>query len=264
MSSPSKSARSKSGRGAKGPDAKRGGTLTTVVGAVLGAAAGAALLGGLSWSGGCGQDTPPPGVSADERDTGHHVAATPVPSGAVPQRLPAPPVPPNDTNAPKAAEPEPPPPPEDDKPYQGPWLAALAQATPVYPTARFSKNRMGYIRRGAKVPVIDKPLKTNSCKQGFYPLVDGGYVCGKYATTNLDDARVKSGVTPPNIDALLPYRYAYNKAHGTPLYSVVPSREDMLRYEPYLDTKRIAAEKKKAQQRQQAERAAAKAEAAAK
>jgi hypothetical protein len=126
-----------------------------------------------------------------------------------------------------------------DAPWEGPWLGAMAQQTPVYPAARFAKRRLGYIRRGGKAPVVDKPIKTPSCRQGWYPLVDGGYVCGKYATLDLEDPRVRLGVKAPDLTALLPYKYAYNRSHGTPLYRAVPSREDMLRYEPYL-----AAEKK--------------------
>src|SRR6185436_13297773 len=40
--------------------------------------------------------------------------------------------------------------------------------------------------------------------------------------------------TPPNLDDLLPYRYAWNTTTGTPLYKSVPSRQDMAEYEPYL------------------------------
>jgi hypothetical protein len=184
-------------------------------------------LGAITWSSGCASDTPPgPSASEPSAATGADVAA-----------LPTPIAPPDDANEPVVEEPDQPKTAEveeEDKPWEGPWLGALAQSTPIYPTARFSKNRMGYIRRGGKVPVVDKPVKTASCKQGFYPLVDGGYVCGKYATTKVDDARVKLGVKPPDVEALLPYTYAYNRAHGTPLYTAVPSKAEMMRYEPYL------------------------------
>ncbi|MCC6521806.1 MAG: L,D-transpeptidase [Polyangiaceae bacterium] len=121
-----------------------------------------------------------------------------------------------------------------EQPYGGPWLGALADKTPVYETARFSSQWQGYLRKGAKVAVIDKPIRTAACRQGFYPLVGGGYVCGKYATLDLGDARVRLGIRAPNLDAALPYRYAYNNAHGTPLYQVVPTPEQMYAYEPYL------------------------------
>ncbi len=113
----------------------------------------------------------------------------------------------------------------------------MAHRTPVYATTRFSKRWIGYLRRGAKAPVVDRPVKTASCRRGWYPLVDGGYVCGKYSTLDLNDPRVRNGVKAPNLDALLPYRYAYNTAHGTPLYRSLPTREQMLEYEPYLKKK---------------------------
>ncbi|MEM9693636.1 MAG: L,D-transpeptidase [Myxococcota bacterium] len=206
--------------------------LPTIVGGLVGVALGAGGLAAATWSSGCSSEkTQPPGPSATlqtapAEESG--VGSLPEPPG-----LPRDPVE-DEAEAPlevPSAEPEEP---TADKPWEGPWLGALAQATPIYPTARFSKQRIGYIRRGGKVPVVDKPIKTASCKQGFYPLVDGGYVCGKYATTKIDDLRIKNGVRPPNVDALLPYKYAYNRAHGTPLYISVPSKDEMLEYEPYL------------------------------
>jgi hypothetical protein len=224
------------------PSPRAGRRAATLVGAILGVLVGASALATITWASGCGREAPPPGPST-EAPAYDPVAA-----------LPAPPIPPDDSKEPVVDEPELPPPPAVDKPYDGPWLGALAQETPVYPTARLSRNRLGYIRRGGKVPVIDKPIKTASCKQGFYPLVDGGYVCGKYATTNVEDPRVKGGVKAPNLDALLPYRYAYNTAHGTPLYNAVPSRDDMLRFEPYLRDR--GAKPDPAAQKEQAEKEA--------
>lgn len=220
------------------PPKKGAGGAATALGAVLGIALGAGALATITWASGCGTDAPPPGPTTEGA-----TSADPF------SQLPAPPVPPDDSKAPEVVEPDLPEPEEEDKPWEGPWLGALAQATPIYPTARFSRNRLGYIRRGGKVPVVDKPIKTKSCKQGFYPLVDGGYVCGKYATTNIEDARVKMGVKAPNLDALLPYRYAYNTGHGTPLYIKVPAPEDMVKYEPYLEKK----DKKKSKAEKQAE-----------
>jgi lipoprotein-anchoring transpeptidase ErfK/SrfK len=197
---------------------------SSFVGAAVGVAIGAGALGAISWASGWGTKTaPPPGPRVE--------------SAPPPEALPPPPVPEparDDSNAPEVAEPEMPAAPAVDAPYEGPWLGALAQETPIYPTARFSKNRLGYIRRGGKAPVTDKPIKTESCSQGFYPLVDGGYVCGKYATVDLNDERWKAGVKAPDLEGLLPYRYAYNNEHGTPLYIQVPPRDEMLRYEPYL------------------------------
>lgn len=223
---------------------------TPLVGALVGMALGAGALGALTWSSGCAKDDETPSPEAN---------ATSDPFSSVPSA----PVP-EESNAPVVEEPDPPEEAkveeEEDKPWEGPWLGALAHSTPIYPTARFSKNRMGYVRKGGKVPVRDEPIKTASCKQGFYPLVDGGYVCGKYATTNLEDARFKMGIRQPDVEALLPYKYAYNKAHGTPLYISVPSKEEMLVYEPYLRPKEKKSSDAKQGELAEAERSAEKAD----
>ena len=121
-----------------------------------------------------------------------------------------------------------------DAPYDGPLLGAMAFQTPIYAEPRFSDKRRGYIRQGGKVPVKAETVKRPNCKQGWFELVEGGFVCGKYATTDLEQPRVKLGVRQPDLGALLPYQYAYNRFHGTPLYKTLPTRDEMLRYEPYL------------------------------
>ncbi len=111
----------------------------------------------------------------------------------------------------------------------------MAHQTPIYPEPRFSDERLGYLRQGGRVPVDATPVKKPNCKQGWYKLLEGGFVCGKYATLDAEHPRVKLGVKQPDLDAIVPYSYAYNRFHGTPLYKALPTREDMLRYEPYLE-----------------------------
>ncbi|MBM4357132.1 MAG: L,D-transpeptidase family protein [Deltaproteobacteria bacterium] len=219
------------GQGSAEPTASSGGTsATALVGGLVGIAVGAGAIAAVSWAGRL-TDRPPTAARPSAASTASVTEPTPPPVAA---SVEVPQAPPDDANEPEVAEPDAPAPPPEEKPWAGPWLGAMAQMTPVYPTARFSKNRLGYLRRGAKVATLEKPVFTESCKQGFYQLVDGGYVCGKYATLNVDDPRVKLGVKSPDLEASMPYRYAYNTAHGTPLYTQVPSREDMVKYEPYL------------------------------
>lgn len=118
-----------------------------------------------------------------------------------------------------------------------PNLGALAFQTPVYPEMRFSDERLGYLRQGAKVPADTTPEKRANCKDGWYKLAQGGYVCGKYATLNLENPRVKLGVRQPDLKTTVPYQYAYNRFHGTPLYKSLPTREEMYRIEPHLEEK---------------------------
>ncbi|NUP06535.1 MAG: L,D-transpeptidase [Polyangiaceae bacterium] len=132
-----------------------------------------------------------------------------------------------------------------DASYDGPRLGAMAMQTPIYAETRFD-DRIGYIRQGGKVPVDPKPIKKANCKEGWYRLLEGGYVCGKYSTLDLDNARVKLGVKQPDVKAVVPYQYAYNLHHGTPLYKALPTREEMMRYEPYLAEKEREKAKKEA------------------
>jgi hypothetical protein len=212
------------------PKRARGGSwLAPVVGFLLAAGAGGAVLSFAA----CGDDDEAPapgranapGAGDVAQPPGATAAATATPSGPAPQASGAATAAPTSTAVVLAP----------DAPYDGPLLGAMAFQTPIYPEPRFSDERLGYIRQGGKVPVKNQPvIKKGNCKQGWYELVEGGFVCGKYATLDLEHARVKLGVKQPDLTALLPYQYAYNRFHGTPLYKTLPTRDEMLKYEPYL------------------------------
>ncbi len=231
---------------------KKAGAASTIVATVLGFSVAAGAAGAVVWSGGCSAE-PPPGASIDVPARTPHLTppATPAPPpSADPGRAAAAPAPSaTASGAPSAAEPE--------KPYTGPLLGATAQATPVYAAMDSSKARIGYIRHGGKVPVDPTPIKSSSCSQGWYRLLDGGFVCGKYASLDMKNPQVRLGVTPPNLDEVLPYRYAYNTAHGTPLYRSVPSKEEMIKYEPYLEAAKRARRKAKKDAEEEAAKAGA-------
>jgi len=121
------------------------------------------------------------------------------------------------------------------KPYDGPLIGSMVTQAPIYVSMEaYRDKRIGYIRHGGKAPVDPTPIKSPNCEAGWYRLLAGGYVCGKFATLDLNNPQVRLGTTPPNLDDVLPYRYAWNTTMGTPLYKSVPSREDMAQYEPYL------------------------------
>jgi lipoprotein-anchoring transpeptidase ErfK/SrfK len=133
-----------------------------------------------------------------------------------------------------------------DKPYEGPFIGAAGLTVPVYSEMDFAREKMiGYLRSGAKAPVNAKATQTGNCKAGWYKLIPRGYVCGKYVTLDLEDPRVRLGITAPKLDQTVPYQYAYNTKDGTPLYRSVPSREQMNTYEPYLVASKKPAEPKK-------------------
>ncbi len=95
-------------------------------------------------------------------------------------------------------------------------------------------TRLGYLRYGAKVAALSEPFANEECREGWYELVRGGYVCGKYATFDLKDPRVRLAPSPPNLTASMPYKYGYATGHGTPVYRRVLSLEDRKKYEPWL------------------------------
>ncbi|MCL2725037.1 MAG: L,D-transpeptidase [Polyangiaceae bacterium] len=127
----------------------------------------------------------------------------------------------------------------------GPFIGALYMQTPVMsdmewakedrkPNDRSGSVRLGYIRQGSRVPVIPEAHPKSNCKEGWYEIVQGGFVCGKYATLDLNHPRIKYAPHPPDTVSSLPYDYGYNVTNGTPLYRQIPSREERARLEPWL------------------------------
>jgi hypothetical protein len=124
------------------------------------------------------------------------------------------------------------------------FVAATAMAVPIFSEMEFPKEgskkvaRLGYIRMGGKAPAQKEPHAKSNCQEGWYELTAGGFVCGKYITTDLNHPRVRTAPHAPYTDKPLPYDYGYNVANGTPLYRVVPSREERLANEPWLAPKK--------------------------
>ena len=130
-------------------------------------------------------------------------------------------------------------------PYDGPYLAATVMQAIVLSDMEWPPSdakratsdskvvKLGYLRHGTKAPVIATPHKKSNCVEGWYELVAGGFVCGKYATTDVNHPKVK-GSRAPDFNAITPYTYGANTTNGTPIYRQVPSREDRLKFEPWL------------------------------
>ena len=136
-------------------------------------------------------------------------------------------------------------------PYDGPYIGGLFAATPIMsdmewpikeevlrPGEKQRSIRIGYLRQGAKVPVIPEAHRKPNCLDGWYELVQGGFVCGKYASLDLNHPKIRTAPHLPDLAAALPYEYGINLQNGTPLYKQIPSREERLRYEPWLTASR--------------------------
>lgn len=133
--------------------------------------------------------------------------------------------------------------PSDGGAFAGPWVGALVLQTQILSDTEFpgdKKNeregkivRLGYLRYGEKAPAVPGEQKKANCPEGWYTLLAGGFVCGKYATEELDHPKVKTA-PPPDLEGPLPYAYGVNLFNGTPLYRQLPSRAQRRRLEPWL------------------------------
>src|SRR5262249_34868175 len=83
-----------------------------------------------------------------------------------------------------------------------------------------------YLRRGQIVPVKTQVIKKANCSEGWFELVTGGFVCGKYLTTDLANKDLANAPHPPNMEGPLPYDYGLNLTNGTPLYRRRPQRAE--------------------------------------
>ncbi len=129
--------------------------------------------------------------------------------------------------------------------YEGPWIGATVMQAPISSEMEYPSDkppgadgkpravRLGTLRYGEKAPVIPEPHKKANCPEGWYELLAGGFVCGKYTTLDMDHPRFKLVKAPDLVNAL-PYTYGVNVQHGTPIYRQVPSREERLKLEPWL------------------------------
>lgn len=124
-------------------------------------------------------------------------------------------------------------------------LGAMAQTSvldaPAWPEKENAKDshksgshRLGYLRHGAIVSGYEHTFANDECKEGWYELESGGYVCSKAATTEVSNIRVRLAPKQPDRDAGLPYRYGVNLSDGTPLYRKALTTDERKKYEPWL------------------------------
>jgi hypothetical protein len=123
-------------------------------------------------------------------------------------------------------------------------IAALDPTTPISnrpewpardPTKasdeRIGVVRLGYLRKGDLVDARPQIIQKQSCTEGWYELVTGGFVCGKSVTRDLNAKELAEAPHPPLADGPLPYEYALNLTTGTPLYRRKVTREERKQYE---------------------------------
>jgi hypothetical protein len=120
-----------------------------------------------------------------------------------------------------------------------PRIFALASPSPVFSTTEFPPRnpdkaseerqgaiRLGYLRKGASALVKPNIIRKGNCSEGWYELVDGGFICGKFATLDLGHKELQTAPHPPFTDRPLPYEYGLNITNGTPLFRRTPLKKE--------------------------------------
>jgi hypothetical protein len=94
--------------------------------------------------------------------------------------------------------------------------------------------RLGYLRHGSHAPVLPEPVVNDDCPEGWYELLSGGFVCGKFASLDARAPAVRFAANPPNLASAMPYRYGFSLSNDTPVYRRVLSLVDRRKFEPWL------------------------------
>ena len=126
-------------------------------------------------------------------------------------------------------------------------VAALMSPAPVFSATEFPPKdptraadervgviRLGYLRKGQTVAVKPQMIKKSNCGEGWFELVDGGFICGKFATLDMSNKELKNAPHAPLTDSPLPYAYGLNLTNGTPLYRRMPLLKERAEHEKAL------------------------------
>jgi hypothetical protein len=123
-------------------------------------------------------------------------------------------------------------------------VAALHSPTPIFSRPEIPPRdpsrladdkredpRLGSLRKGQRVAATLTAVKGGRCSEGWYQLLGGGWLCGRYVTTDLDSKELKDAPHAPFVDRPLPYDYGLNLTNGTPMYRRPPLRRERATYE---------------------------------
>lgn len=183
----------------------------------------AIVSGPFACAGGCDREPPAPSTATLERpDLPARVPEAP----PAPPDAPTPPIEASDAGAPGDGG-------VNAPLYAGPYFTVTSGSTGIYAEPSPDRSRkIGYARSGGRVPVSPGTIAGEGCRSGWYPLVGGGFICASEGSTDPTDPQVRLAVRPPDLSAILPYPYARNAQNGTPLYTSVPSQDQIALYEP--------------------------------
>jgi L,D-transpeptidase-like protein len=116
-------------------------------------------------------------------------------------------------------------------PADGPTLAPLKFASPVYGRPDKQAEKIGYLRIGARLARSEEPVSARGCAGGWYAVRPAGFVCsGDDSTLSLEHPIARAMDIEPDRSRPLPYSYAFAQAVA-PNYMRVPSKAEQFESE---------------------------------
>lgn len=118
---------------------------------------------------------------------------------------------------------------------RGPMLVATAVETPVYAKPSTKAKVIGTLRRGAVVSRSAEPSGNEGCRNGLYEISPDGFVCvGTQASIDPDHPLARVASRRAERGEVLPYVYTRARVPAVPVYSRVPTTEELVVTEPHL------------------------------
>lgn len=96
-------------------------------------------------------------------------------------------------------------------------------------------ERLGYLRAGSThMATTHDPVGTEGCREGWYELTTGGFVCNGRDVTAFEGRRLPARPpAQPDLETELPYRYARTRRDNLAVYRRLPTDEEAAQYEGY-------------------------------
>ncbi|MFO0708572.1 MAG: L,D-transpeptidase [Sandaracinus sp.] len=125
-----------------------------------------------------------------------------------------------------------PPPPPPGPPRR---LFAKRYVVKVHSQALRESERLGYLRAGSThMATTHDPVGFEGCREGWYELETGGFVCNGRDVIAFDGRRLPARPpAQPDFEAELPYRYARARRDNLAIYRRLPTDEEAAIYEGY-------------------------------
>lgn len=124
-------------------------------------------------------------------------------------------------------------PPEDAGPPRR--IFAKRWVVEVHAQPDRDSDTLGYLRAGAVLQATTAlPVGSERCREGWYELTTGGYVCNGRDVTAFVGRRLPARrAAQPDLSAPLPYQYGRTRREGAPMYRRLPNDEEAHQFEGY-------------------------------